>query len=162
MTAAPGSATASGSSEAPALFRSRCRNRLTEHRAFWFRSMPRRHRFFCNPDREASSANQSGDIFRPIRHLVSGFRDLVTASRVEFIGHGDSKNPRKRSLPTIFRDPCHPSARRRNSKTAKPIHHTTFGIFAQQHSPPPLPQHPKRSPRRASAGIRINETTRPT
>jgi hypothetical protein len=52
------------------------------------RRMPCRHGLLDEPDRQTSSPYQRGIVFRPVRHPVSDFRDLVAAAFVEFVRHG--------------------------------------------------------------------------
>src|ERR1700678_2627022 len=51
------------------------------------RRMPGRYGLLGEPYRQAASADQRGIIFRPVRHPVSGLRDLVAAALVELVRH---------------------------------------------------------------------------
>src|SRR5258708_6457300 len=50
--------------------------------------MPCRHGLLGEPYGEASSPYQRGIVFRPVRHPVFGFRDLMAAAFVEFVRQG--------------------------------------------------------------------------
>ena len=52
------------------------------------RRMPRGDRLLGHPHGQASPLDQGRVIIRPVRHFVLRLRYLVTASLVEFIGHG--------------------------------------------------------------------------
>jgi hypothetical protein len=49
------------------------------------------HDFVGEPHGKASPPHERRIVFRPVRHLVSGPWDLVTAALIKFVGHGSSK-----------------------------------------------------------------------
>src|ERR1022692_2639698 len=50
--------------------------------------MPGAQGLLGEPDRDGSPPNQRGIVFRPVRHPVSGCRDLTAAALTEFVRHG--------------------------------------------------------------------------
>src|SRR6516162_6603666 len=67
------------------------------------RSMPCRHGFLRDPDREAAAPDQGGVILRPVRHPVFRFRDLVPSVFIELIRHAASSAPGTLSKPAYSR-----------------------------------------------------------
>jgi hypothetical protein len=55
------------------------------------RRMPCLNGVVAEPHRDASPPYQCGIVFRPVRHPVSGLRDLVAAALVELVRHGASR-----------------------------------------------------------------------
>jgi hypothetical protein len=82
------------------------------------RRVPCRYRFLGRPNGEAASSYQRSIVFRPVRHPVSGCRDLMAAPLVELVWHGF---PSARDNHPIVRDPISPSVR-----------HATYSTFMHQ------------------------------
>ena len=65
------------------------------------RCMPCRHGLMGEPYRQTSSRYKRGIVFRPVRHPVSDFRDLMAAALVEFAGHRFRSQERRMTWPVL-------------------------------------------------------------